>query len=149
MRKFFLLTLFLLVPSSAFADLTVFFGTNTTPSNRMVRGISGGFGLLVVGFEFEYASTSEDELEIAPALKTYMFNGLVQTPVAIGGFQPYATAGGGVYRERLTQTPEIVQETHVGINVGGGVKIKLAGPLRLRVDYRVFKLNGSPLHSNP
>ena len=28
----------------------------------------------------------------------------------------------------------------LGIVIGGGVKIALAGPLRLRVDYRVFKL---------
>ena len=28
---------------------------------------------------------------------------------------------------------------------GGGVKIRLVGPLRVRVDYRVFKLTGSPL----
>ena len=28
----------------------------------------------------------------------------------------------------------------VGTNVGGGVKIDVAGPLRVRVDYRVFKL---------
>jgi hypothetical protein len=37
----------------------------------------------------------------------------------------------------------------VGINVGGGVKVNLAGPLRLRFDYRVFTLQGDPLHSNP
>ena len=149
MRKVLLLTLFLLVPSSAFADVTLFLGTNITPSNRLVRGFSGGFGLLIVAFEFEYASTSEDLEELAPSLKTYMFNGLVQTPVAIGGLQPYATAGGGVYRERFTRTPEDISETHVGINVGGGVKINLIGPLRLRLDYRVFTLSGSPQHSKP
>ena len=33
-------------------------------------------------------------------------------------------------------------ETNVGINVGGGVKMTLAGPLRLRLDYRVFTLKG-------
>ena len=30
------------------------------------------------------------------------------------------------------------------MNNGGGVKIKLAGPLRVRLDYRVFTLRGSP-----
>ena len=149
MRKVFVVTLFLFIPSTAFADITLFLGTNQTPSNRSVRGFAGGIGLLIVAFEFEYANTSEDELEVAPSLKTYMFNGLVQTPFAIAGLQPYGTVGGGIYRERLTQTPEDITETHVGINVGGGVKINLAGPIRVRVDYRVFKLNGSPLHSNP
>jgi opacity protein-like surface antigen len=149
MRKAFLLLAVLLIPSTAFADITLFLGTNPSPTTRTVKGFSGGFGLLIVGFEFEYASTSEDVDELAPSLKTYMFNGLVQTPFAIGGVQPYATAGGGVYRERLTATPENVQETHIGINVGGGVKINLLGPLRLRLDYRVFTLRGSPLHSRP
>ena len=67
-----------------------------------------------------------------------MFNGLVQTPVPIAGMQFYATAGGGVYRETLHDD----SETNVGINVGGGVKMSLAGPMRLRLDYRVFTLQG-------
>src|SRR5687767_1999182 len=103
MRKLLLLSLFLLVPATSYADITLFLGTNTTPSNRMVRGFSGGLGLVIVAFEFEYASTSEDLTELAPSLKTYMFNGLLQTPFPIARMQPYATAGGGIYRERLTQ----------------------------------------------
>ena len=74
-----------------------------------------------------------------------MGNGLVQTPVPIAGMQFYATAGGGVYRETLFD----VSETHVGVNVGGGVKMSLAGPFRLRLDYRVFTLQGDPRHSKP
>jgi opacity protein-like surface antigen len=145
MRKVFLLGVLLLLPSPAFADVTAFLGTNPTPTNRQVRGFAGGIGLVIVGFEFEYASTSEDLVQSAPSLKTYMFNGLVQTPFAIGGVQPYGTAGGGIYRESLNDD----SETSVGINVGGGAKINLIGPLRLRVDYRVFTLRGSPRHSKP
>jgi opacity protein-like surface antigen len=145
MRKVFLLGVLLLLPSPAFADVTAFLGTNPTPTNRQVRGFAGGIGLVIVGFEFEYASTSEDLVQSAPSLKTYMFNGLVQTPFAIGGVQPYGTAGGGIYRESLNDDAE----TSVGINVGGGAKINLIGPLRLRVDYRVFTLRGSPRHSKP
>ena len=135
----------LLIPSDAYADLTAFFGVNPTPVNRPVRGFAVGAGLLIVGFEFEYANTSDDEVLAAPKLQTYMFNGLVQTPVAIAGMQFYATAGGGGYRESLFDT----SETHVGYNVGGGVKVSLAGPLRLRFDYRVFTLQGEPRYSNP
>jgi hypothetical protein len=40
-------------------------------------------------------------------------------------------------------------ETNVGVNVGGGVKMSLAGPLRLRLDYRVFTLKGSPRYATP
>ena len=139
-----LLFLFFL-PASAAADITAFLGVTPTPVNRPVRGLAVGAGLLVVGFEFEYADTNEDVAEAAPRLRTFMGNGLVQTPVAIAGMQFYGTAGGGVYRETLFD----VAETHVGINVGGGVKMSLFGPLRLRLDYRVFTLRGEPRHAKP
>ena len=38
-------------------------------------------------------------------------------------------------------------ETNVGLNTGGGVKVTLVGPVRVRVDYRVFKLGGGALNS--
>ena len=72
-----------------------------------------------------------------------MGNVLLQTPVAIAGFQPYFTTGAGGYRESLGDR----QETNVGVNVGGGVKISIIGPLRLRLDYRVVSLRGDALHS--
>jgi hypothetical protein len=129
--------------SPAFADATLFIGGTTTPSSRHVKGFAAGAGLLVVAFEFEYANTSEDVAEAAPGLRTFMGNVLLQTPIAIMGLQPYFTTGGGVYRETLE---DVHQETQFGANTGGGVKISLAGPLRARVDYRVFTLRGSPLH---
>jgi hypothetical protein len=98
--------------------------------------------LLVVGFEFEYASTSEDTLALAPSLKTMSGNVSAQT-FGLPGFQLYVTTGLGGYRERLGSA----QETNVVFNNGGGVKINLAGPLRARVDYRIFNLRGSPQHS--
>jgi opacity protein-like surface antigen len=135
----------LLLPSTASADFTAFLGTNPTPVNRVTTGVGVGIGLVIVGFEFEYGHTREDLDELAPGLRTFMFNGLLQTPIPIAGMQFYATAGGGGYRETLDEQ----SETSVGINVGGGVKVSLAGPLRLRFDYRVFTLQGDPLHSKP
>ena len=44
------------------ADITAFIGANTTPANRQVRGVALGFGLLIVGFEFEYAYTPDDPI---------------------------------------------------------------------------------------
>lgn len=141
-----LLAALLLAPVTASADVTAFFGVNPTPSNRVLTGISGGVGLLVVAFEFEYASTVEDLDELAPGLKTYMVNGLLQTPIPVAGMQFYATAGGGVFRETLADETE----TNVGMNLGGGVKMSLAGPLRLRLDYRVFTLRGEDVrHARP
>ena len=126
----------------AWADATVFLGTATSPSNRTTRGFAIGAGLLVIGFEFEYGNSVEDREDGAPSLRTGMGNLLIQTPVPILGLQPYFTTGGGVYRESLGN---ISSETNFGINNGGGVKISLIGPLRARVDYRVFTLRGSPL----
>jgi hypothetical protein len=82
-------------------------------------------------------------VDLLPGLKTYSGNVLVQTPLEVMGTQLYATVGAGGYRESLGD----FQETHVGTNVGGGAKIKLLGPLRVRLDYRVFRLQGAPLHS--
>jgi hypothetical protein len=111
-----------LAPGRARADLTAFVGVNATPANRPVTGIAVGVGVLVVGVEFEYANTREDAAAAAPALKTGMFNLLVQTPFPVAGLQVY---------------------------VGGGAKITLAGPLRLRLDYRIFTLRGAPRERRP
>jgi opacity protein-like surface antigen len=126
----------------AFADLTAFLGVTPTPENRTLRGFSGGLGLLIVGFEFEYANTPEDDADPLPGLRTWSGNVLVQTPVDIGGVQLYGTAGFGAYREELRN----LSETSTAVNLGGGVKIKLVGPLRARLDYRVFNLQGTPLY---
>ena len=114
----------------AAADLTGFLGRTTTPVNRLAKGLAIGAGLLVVGFEFEYSATDEDILVptgVAPALKTFMFNGLLQTPVPIARTQFYGTLGGGVYHETLSLLPND-DRTNFGTNVGGGAKITLAGP---------------------
>jgi len=126
----------------AFADATLFIGSTTTPSARQVRGFAIGGGILVLGFEFEYSDTREDPVDLAPSLRTGMGNVLFQTPVSIAGFQPYFTTGAGFFRESLNGE----SETSLGGNAGGGVKMKLAGPLRARFDYRVFRLRGEPLH---
>jgi hypothetical protein len=136
------LVLLLVSSSPAFADATLFIGSTTTPSNRPAKGLAIGVGLLIVGFEFEYADTSENLDERAPSLRTGMGNVLLQTPFPVAGMQFYLTTGGGVYREKLG---DVLQETHVGVNTGGGVKVTLLGPIRARVDYRVFKLRGDAL----
>ena len=135
--------LVLATASSAFADATIFLGTTTTPEMRAAKGFSIGAGFLIVAFEFEYSGTSEDLTDGAPSLRTGMGNVLFQTPIAILGFQPYFTTGGGVFHEELNT----LSETNFGVNTGGGVKISLAGPIRARVDYRVFSLQGDPLFS--
>ena len=127
----------------ASADITGFFGVSSTPAKHSGTGFAIGTGLLIVGFEFEYANLAEDKVNSIPGLKTGMANLLVQTPSK--SLQFYATTGGGMFSESYRGA----STTSFGSNIGGGVKIALAGPFRLRLDYRVYQLKGTPLYPNP
>jgi hypothetical protein len=140
-RPLLVVGLLLASTAPAYADFTFFLGSNQTPANRGLRGFALGGGRLI-GFEFEYASNGENLDEVTPALRTFSGNALLQTPFAVAGFQPYVTAGTGIYRERM----ETQQETAWAFNTGVGVKTSLFGPLKVRVDYRVLKLRGEPLY---
>jgi opacity protein-like surface antigen len=142
-RTLILVALVTAIAAPARADVTAFLGANTTPVNRLTQGVAVGLSLVVVGFEFEYADTSDDISALAPSLKTGMGNLMLQVPVPVFGFQPYFTVGGGIYREAIG----VHSDTDFGLNTGGGVKVGLIGPLRLRVDYRVFKLGSGALYT--
>ena len=135
--------LVLFVSRPALADATLFIGNTTAPSHHTTKGFALGAGLVIVGVEFEYASTAEDPSIGAPRVRTGMGNVYAQTPIEVAGVRFYATTGAGVYRETLGTR----QETNIAFNTGGGAKIGLVGPLSARVDYRVFKLRGDPLYS--
>lgn len=133
----------LAAPVPAQADVTAFLGVSTTPGLRSARGAAAGAGLVVVAFEFEAAQIAEQARDGEPGLTTGMANVLLQTPLDISGVQFYGTAGVGLYRERL----EARRETHAAVNLGGGIKVGIAGPLKLRLDYRLLRLQGTPLHA--
>lgn len=158
--------LLLTTGSTARADITAFLGASRVATSpevvafeeadrefRMAKGLAVGFGLVIVGFEFEWADTSGSGVcagssvaasLCAPSLMTGMGNVLLQTPHGITPVQVYGTVGAGVYREHWDLSDGVDlpdrNEYGVGTNVGGGVKIDLVGPLRLRIDYRIFKL---------
>lgn len=131
---------------SARADLTVFAGLQSAPEIRPATGISVGFGVLLLGWEVEVARATEQQDDRVPSLSTGTGSLYVQNPIPISGVQFYAIAGVGVYRERLDS---IFQQTDVHMAIGGGAKIGLAGPLKLRLDYRVFKLHDPIADGNP
>jgi hypothetical protein len=135
--------LVVLCAAPAAADVTGFIGANMTPANRRTQGFSIGAGLLLLGFEFEYANTPDDPGSASPALRSGMGNVLLQAPFAILGIQPYVTSGAGVYRETLGSRVQ----TGFALNNGAGLKINLIGPVRIRVDYRAFKLGDGALYS--
>jgi hypothetical protein len=136
-------TLLVGAAAPASADITAFIGGNTTPDTRAAKGVAIGMSFALIGVEVEYSATRENGLAAAPGLKTGMFNGFIQTPLPVGRFQPYVTVGAGVYDETLGAH----DDKGLGVNVGGGVKVTLAGPLRVRGDYRVFKLGSGALTS--
>jgi|GEM_PF-648717 len=146
------------IPCTASADITAFLGASSDPSTRLSKGFAVGASLIILGWEIEYAKVGGDDvgegdctiaagLSCAPSLTTIMGNLMLQTPHGISPVQLYGTIGGGGYRERFD--PIDVQETNFGTNVGGGVKINVLGPLRVRVDFRVFKLTGDAVYSTP
>lgn len=149
LRPFVLAALLLSAATPAFADATFFLGTNRTPTNRAVRGFSFGTGSMIA-WEFEYASNGDEPEDEAPGLRTFMTNALLQTPFSVAGFQPYLTGGIGFYRETLDDDSLLTEhrETAFATAAGLGVKMSLFGPLRIRVDYRVVKLSGDPLHGS-
>ena len=129
----------------AFADLTVFAGSVTT-TTRPAGGAALGLALQPVGLEFEYAGASPDPVAGKPALQTGLFSLLIGTPFRTGGrIQVYGSMGGGVYRERLSGRAR----TDLAASGGGGVFLRVAGPLRVRIDYRLFALRGEALHRRP
>jgi opacity protein-like surface antigen len=135
----------LALPATASADITAFFGVGHRPETRTVKGAAVGLSIIAVGFEVEYADFAEkDEGDTAaPRLRTGMVNAIVQTPTS--GAQLYATAGVGLYRENFRLD---WQETNTAINIGGGLKMGLMGPVKLRVDYRFFALRGNPIEKS-
>ena len=55
----------------------------------------------------------------------------------------FLAAGGGIYQEDLG----VRSDRGFAVATGGGAKISLVGPIRLRVDYRVIKLGSGALSS--
>ena len=144
------LTFVAATPAPARADITAFLGTmnrtaSTSPQTTSLRGMPGvavGLGLIAVGFEVEVASQTEDTVKAISGLRTGMANVLVQTPT--GNTQLYATVGGGLYQESVGLTTS----TDFATNIGGGLKIGLSGPIRLRLDYRIIHLRNKLVDDN-
>ena len=123
--------LLLTTPAPARADITAL-----TTSMHGMPGVAVGIGLIAVGFEVEVAAQTEDTVKQVSGLKTGFANVLVQTPT--GDTQLYGTVGGGLYQESVGLTTT----TDFATNIGGGLKLALTGPIRLRFDYRLINMRG-------
>ena len=128
------------IAQPAAADLTVFGGATRSDASRPVLGAALGLTVGIVGLEFEYANARGD----ASSLQAGMFNVLLLTPPR-GGIRVYGTVGGGLYRDRLVGTGS----TGFGASGGGGISVGLIGPLRMRLDYRRFRLGTQAARRTP
>ena len=128
------------------ADLTVFAGLQNQPAIRPATGISLGFGVLAIGWEIEVARVGGRTSDGAPSISMGTGSVYVQNPIPIAGVQFYALAGAGLFRERLDL---VDQQTDVHVALGGGAKIELVGPLKLRLDYRFFRFRDAIVATNP
>ena len=132
------LALLTLAPSPARADIVGFLGSNLTPSSQPIYGAALSINILVVCLEFEFANSPEDLSRGLPGQITGMASVQFVTPT--GRVQAYGGAGIGAGWESLTGFNSALRTAR---SIGGGVKIGLAGPLGVRVDYRVMTLNNS------
>ena len=124
-------------PKAAHADITAFLGAFLTPTRQPVQGVSVGFKILMAGAEFEVFRAAEDLKAHRAEIQAGSASVLVETPT--GRVKLYGLLGAGLYRELVGG---VSGATSTSVHVGGGVKVTLAGPIGLRVDYRLINLNG-------
>jgi len=119
-------------------NLTAFVAAAMAPDAHAARGIGVGArpqpGPLSI--EFEYCRGRSDPMTGMPSIVTFAANLMVQVPVR-RRLQLYGTVGVGFY---VIQSDLDTSEGNDGPNFGGGVKLALAGPVKLRIDYRAFHL---------
>ena len=109
---------------------------------------------VIVGFEFEYSATDEDldgrrrpRHRRAGDRRPSCSTDCCRRRSRSRGCSSTGRSGAASITKRCRLEPDD-DETNFGTNVGGGAKITLAGPLRVRLDYRVFTLRGTPRHTN-
>jgi hypothetical protein len=130
----------------AHADATAYFGTLVSGAFRPSIGFAVGRFMTetgsIVGFEIDSTETRDRS-----GTDIWMFGGSLLAQSKARGRRPqfYGALGTGIYGQ---VNDDGRGSGLVGIgNVGGGVKFTLAGPLKIRLDYR-FVFLGSAEHSS-
>lgn len=161
--KYFLLFalygLFVAVPMYA-NDLTLFGGTQN-PGSLTLRSTGGAilaatprtFGTFGIRFAHGRVVGSETTLAYSPNFissqhSAILFNSnlIVQAPLPV--VRPYVTAGLGAIYVRGSGL-QAVTGAKLAVNYGGGVKVKLAGPLGVQLDgrgYTAFGIDAQTFH---
>jgi hypothetical protein len=95
--------------------------------------------IVIVSFEVEAAQILEQTADAEPRLTTGMAN-------ILAGRRSTSRGCSSRHRRAGLTANGSAAETNGAVNLGGGVKIGLAGPLKLRLDYRLFRLRGTRRH---
>lgn len=132
-----LVVLMLMNPVSARGDATVLVGLTYVDALRPSYGFSFGYRPSVVGFEIEYLGTF-GQTTPGDYSAGGIFASVIVQPVTISHVQIFAVGGFGAWGEGFAGGKR-TGVLNAG-NVGGGVLVGLAGPLKLRLDYRLFLL---------
>jgi hypothetical protein len=130
-RTAWLAALFVMLPMSARADVTVLVGVMSVGGPRPAVGWAFSYCPSVVGFEIEYFGTPGGATTDHSSAGG-IFASLIVQPATTSNLQFFAIAGFGIFDHG--------GGVYNATNVGGGVKIRIVGPLRLRLDYRLFVL---------
>ena len=123
------------VSLTALAGVAIMFGTY--PSTGFAVALKPHPG--PVSVEFEYLRSRSDPVASGSGIATFAGNILVQPLQQRSRFQFYGTLGVGLY----SVMRDYQGSTDSARNIGGGAKVTLAGPWKLRMDYRAFLLAGT------
>ena len=149
------LLLLVLAAAPARADwlITPFLGSafgGATSSQHVIYGASAAWlshGIVGVEIDGSLAPDLLDEddgviLGIADSnVTTLMGSIVVGAPLRNTGIRPYAVAGAGLIRSRVSDANDIfdLDDNSFGINVGGGVHALVRKNVGLRADLRYFR----------
>jgi opacity protein-like surface antigen len=149
--------LFLLVLTAAPARadwlITPYLGSafgGDTSSQHVIYGASAAWmshGIVGVEFDGSIAPDLLDEddgviLGIADSNVTPLMGSLViGAPIGEPGVRPYAVAGAGLIRSRVSDADDIfdIDENSFGINLGGGIHAFVRENIGIRADVRYFR----------
>ena len=120
------------VSITAFGGMAMAFGTH--PATGVAVAMKPHPG--PVSLEFEYVRSQPNPVASGSGIATLAGNILVQPTRQRAGLQYYGTFGVGFY----SVLRDYQGSTDSARNIGGGAKVTLAGPWKLRMDYRAFLL---------
>jgi opacity protein-like surface antigen len=140
-------------PARADWLITPYLGTafgGATSSQHVTYGASAAWmshGIIGVEFDGSISPDLLDEddgviLGIADSNVTTLMGSLViGAPLGEPGIRPYAVAGAGLIRSRVSDADDIfdIDENSFGINVGGGLHALVRSNIGVRADVRYFR----------